>query len=129
MWGLWRMAEEGPMAQISLARSEGALKGWREGGREENGGGKEGEIGGEVRWGEEHKDRGRETVKQRIEMVSALSLWCPWERLYHAIVDVWCQHFSSTCVCLSLLTSNLWPKEKAMQCVAFLFICVHVHVL
>lgn len=43
------MAEEGPMAQISLAASEGGRK---EGGR---------------RRGEEHKDRSRRTVKQRDE--------------------------------------------------------------
>lgn len=51
------MAEEGPMAQISLAGSKGALKGCggRDGGREKHAGG-----GG----GEEHKDRGRQTVKQ-----------------------------------------------------------------
>lgn len=38
---------------------------WREWGRQGR---------GDRRRGEEHKDRGRETVKQRIEMVSALSL-------------------------------------------------------
>lgn len=43
------MAEEGPMAQISLAASEG--------GREK----------GRRRRGEEHKDRSRQTVKQRDE--------------------------------------------------------------
>lgn len=58
MWGLWRMAEEGPMAQISLAGSEGALKGWREGGCEENGGGKEGGIGGEARRGAQGQRQG-----------------------------------------------------------------------
>lgn len=69
------MAEEGPMAQISLAGSEGALKGGRMGG----GGEEKGEdrsTGEEGRRGEEHKDRGRQTVKQRNERRSALSRSC-----------------------------------------------------
>lgn len=53
----------------------------KEGGREENGGGKEGGI--RERRGEEHKDRGRETVKQRI---SALSHSCRWESLHRVTV-------------------------------------------
>lgn len=66
------MAEEGPMAQISLAGSEGALKG-RGGGKER---GEERSTREEGERGEEHKDRGRQTVKQRNETRSAPSRSC-----------------------------------------------------
>lgn len=55
------MAEEGPMAQISLAGSEGVLKG-ETGGEQHKGGGRE------ERRDDEHKDRGSQTVKQRNEI-------------------------------------------------------------
>lgn len=61
------MAEEGPMAQISLAGSEGALKG---AGVCVVGGLREAEEG---RRGEEHKDRSRQTVKQSNETCFAPS--------------------------------------------------------
>lgn len=59
------------MAQISLAGSKGALRGWRGRVRERGMGG--GGLGGGC---EEHKDRGRLTVKQMSKLWSALSdLW------------------------------------------------------
>lgn len=57
------MAEEGPMAQISLAGSEGAWRGWRGKVRERG-------MGDGC---EEHKDRGRLTVKQTNEAGSSLT--------------------------------------------------------
>lgn len=73
------MAEEGPMAQISLAGSEVALKGGGRGGEGRVGGGvREKHEGKGGRRGEEHKDRGRQTVKQRSETRCAPSRVCRW---------------------------------------------------